>query len=112
MADESRLAYEKAVDLFAQGEAEEACQALLRLIAENPQFSDAYESLGMMYYKRGLLDKAIEWTTKLAKICPDNAMAHTNLSIFYMKSGMKEKAEEEKALATVIKFQNLGKTGK
>ena len=107
--DETRIAYEKAIDLFGHGKKEEAVDALLGIVGTDPKFFDAYESLGMIYYKMGRLDEAIEWTGKLAVLRPDYAMAHTNLSIFYMKKGMKEKAEEEKAQATVINFQNAAK---
>lgn len=104
MTDQARTAYEKAVDLFASGKAEEAVEALRSLIEAHPDHADAYESLGMVYYKMGRLDEAIEWTLKLAALRPKDSMAHTNLSVFYMKKGLKEKAEEEKAIATVLKF--------
>ncbi len=109
MTDETKMEYEKAVDLYGQGKREEAARALLEMIGKNPKFSDAYETLGMIYYKQGRLDEAIEWTDKLAALRPDYAMAHTNLSVFYMKKGMKEKAEEEKAKATVLNFGNNSK---
>ena len=101
-----RSEYEKAVDLFGQGKREEAAAALEALIGKQPDFYDAYESLGMVCYKMGLLDKAIEWTERLAELKPDAAMAHTNLSVFYMKKGDKEKAEVEKAKAVVLNFSN------
>ncbi len=104
MADEVKVAYEKAIDLFGHGRLEEAVAALLALIKSRSDFADAYESLGMIYYKLGRLDDAIEWMARLAALKPDYAMAHTNLSVFYMKKGMKEKAEEEKAKATVLNF--------
>ena len=105
MTDETKIDYEKAVDLYGQGKKEQAVKALLEIIGKNPEFSDAYETLGMIYYKQGSLDEAIEWTGKLVELRPDYAMAHTNLSVFYMKKGMKEKAEEEKATATVLNFK-------
>jgi Flp pilus assembly protein TadD len=110
MADESRVAYERAIDLFGHGELEEAAAALRAIIEKDPGFYDAYESLGMIYSRQGKFDEAIAWTEKLAALRPEEAMPHTNLSIFYMKKGMKEKAEEEKAKATVIHFQNAAKT--
>ena len=45
--------YEKSVDLFGQGRREEAAAALEELIKKQPDFFDAYESLGMVYYKNG-----------------------------------------------------------
>jgi tetratricopeptide (TPR) repeat protein len=107
--DEIKAAYEKAVDLFSQGKKEEAAEALIKIIEAHPDHADAYESLGMVYYKLGRLDEAVRWTEKLAAIKPDHAMAHTNLSVFYMKLGDKTKAEEEKAKATVLNFGNFGK---
>ena len=104
MTDEARIAYEKAVSLFGEGRKEEAASALLEIIGKFPGYADAYETLGMVYYKSGSLDKAIEWTDRFAALRPEEPMAHTNLSIFYMKKGNKEKAEEEKALATVLQF--------
>ncbi|MBI4432512.1 MAG: tetratricopeptide repeat protein [Candidatus Omnitrophica bacterium] len=98
------IEYEKAIDLFAAGKKEEAAAALLSLIESHPDCADAYESLGMIYYKMGRLDEAIDWTTRLAAMRPEYPMAHTNLSIFYMKKGMKERAEEEKAKAVVLSF--------
>jgi len=112
MADESKVAYERAVDLYGQGKGEAATGALLEIIQKTPDFYDAYETLGMMLYKQGRLDEAITWTQKLAALRPDYPMAHTNLSVFYMKKGMKEKAEEEKAQAMVINIQNAGKIKK
>lgn len=109
MADEARQAYERAVDLFGHGKPEEAIEALKSLIGKFPGFSDAYESLGMIYYRIGQVDEAIEWTEKLAALNPEDAMPHTNLSIFYVKKGMKEKAEEEKAKATVLQFGKFKK---
>ncbi len=105
MNEQAKIAYEKAVDFFAAGKGEEAARALLEVIKRFPDCADAYESLGMVYYKMGRIDDAIDWTAKLAVLRPSDGMAHTNLSVFYMKKGMKEKAEEEKAIATVLKFQ-------
>lgn len=105
MTDSIKAEYEKAIDLFARGAREEAAAALRSILDKEPDFYDAYETLGMVYYKMGRLDEAIEWTNKLSQRKPDYAMAHTNLSVFYMKKGMKEKAEEEKAKATVLSFR-------
>jgi tetratricopeptide (TPR) repeat protein len=102
--DDVRAAHERAIDLYAAGKRGEAAEALLELVERHPDFYDAYESLGMVYYKDGRTDEAIRWTEKLAELKPDYAMAHTNLSIFYMKKGLKDKAEEEKAKAVVLSF--------
>lgn len=112
MSEEIKFLYEKSVDLFVMGKKEEAIQVLLELISKDPTYQDAYESLGMLYFKLGNLDKAIECTEKLVELNPNHSMAHTNLSIFYMKKGNKEKAEEEKAKATVLSFGKVNKDPK
>lgn len=104
MPDETRFAFERAVDLFSEGKKEEALAALLSLIEKTPAFYDAYETLGMMYYKMGRLDEAVQWMERFSALRPNEPMAHTNLSVFYMKKGWKEKAEEEKAKAAVLRF--------
>jgi len=107
MMSNVQIEFEAAVDLFGQGKFQEAVVALGVLIEKNPGFCDAYESLGMVYYKMGRLDEAIEWTEKWVALKPDEAMAHTNLSVFYMKKGDKQRAEEEKAKAVILNFSNL-----
>jgi predicted Zn-dependent protease len=104
MSNSARTDYERAVDWIAKGEKEKAASALEQLVKDHPDFADAYETLGMVFYKMNRLDDAIAWTDKLVKLRPDYAMAHTNLSVFYMKKGDKIKAEEEKAQATVLSF--------
>lgn len=102
--DESRRQYEEALDRFAEGKHEEAAAILTDLVGRCPDYDDAYEALGMILYRAGRLDEAVEWTERLAARRPDHAMAHANLSVFYMKKGMKERAEEEKAKAAVLRF--------
>lgn len=104
MSADRRSEYERAVDLFASGDKEGAITAMRALIGREPVYADAYETLGMMLYKAGRIDEAIEWTQRLCEIDPASAMAHTNLSVFYMRQGLKEKAEEEKAKAAVLRF--------
>ena len=109
MSQETKIEYEKALDLFGEGKFKKSAEALLRIVESQPDFADAYEALARVYYRLNSLDQAIEWAEKLAILRPDNAMAHTNLSVFYMKKGMKERAEEEKAKAVVLNFENFRK---
>jgi tetratricopeptide (TPR) repeat protein len=59
------------------------------------------DTLGWVYYKKGLYDLAIgEFSDSLAKI-PENAAVIYHLGMAYYKKGEKEKAKEqlEKALS-------------
>ena len=42
---------------------------------------------------------------RLTEINPQEIMAHTNLSVYYMKQGRIEDAENEKAEATALQFE-------
>ena len=59
------------------------------------------DTLGWIYYKKGLYDSAIgEFTDSLAKI-PENPMVHYHLGMAYYKKGNAERARValEKALS-------------
>lgn len=97
--------YDKALILFGDNKEEDAIELLNKAIELNPNFPDAYESLGVILSRLEKYEEAIEVMNKLTEVKPDEPMARTNLSIFYMKIGNKEEAEKQMALATTIKFK-------
>jgi len=70
-----------------------------------PKHAEAYEALGVFLSKQEKLDEAIALMKRLAEINPKEIMAHTNLSVYYMKQGRIEDAENEKAEATALQFE-------
>ncbi len=104
--------YYKAIDEFKNDNEERAKEILYQVIEIDSSFSDAYESLGVIYGRHEQFDKAVELMQELLKIEPNSVMAHTNLSLFYMKQGKIEEAEEEKSKATVATFHQLGEQAK
>lgn len=110
--EKAKQYYEKALTIFAENKEEEAVNLLKKAIKNKPDFSDAYESLGVILSRLEKFEEAIEIMTKLTEIAPDEPMARTNLSIFYMKIGNKEEAEAQMAKATTIKFMNAMKENK
>ena len=72
-----------------------------------PKHADAYEALGVFLSKQDKLDEAIALMKRLAEINPKEIMAHTNLSVHYMKQGRIEEAENEKAEATALQFEQV-----
>lgn len=110
--EKAKKYYEKALIVFAENKEDEAVILLKKAIKNKPDFSDAYESLGVILSRLEKFEEAIEIMTKLTEIAPDEPMARTNLSIFYMKIGNKEEAEAQMAKATTIKFMNAMKENK
>jgi Flp pilus assembly protein TadD len=65
---------------------------------EDPVISD---TLGFVYYKKGLFDYAIEELTAASEALPDNAVVRYHLGMAYYKKGDRDRAaqELEKALS-------------
>ena len=101
--------YEWGGDLFQRDHIDKALQVLKKVIEMNPNFIDAYESIGVMFGHSGEYQKAIHYMDQLLVLNPDSIMAHTNKSLYLMKLGKIDEAEEEKALATVASFKSFGK---
>lgn len=108
----SRELYKEAVSLFQKDEEEEAKNLLLEVIKVDPQFADAYESLGVIYGRHENYVSAIEFMDDLLRVDPESIMAHTNKSLFLMKMGKIEEAEKEKDFATVKSFKRAGQDSK
>ena len=99
--------FEFASEVFRYDE-DDAARWFERAIEIDPENQDACESLGVCLGRMGLFERGIELMDKLLKLNPDSVMAHTNKSLFLMKLGKIEEAEEEKSLATVAGFKQLG----
>ncbi len=101
-----------AVSSFQSGNEDLAISALRRVIALTPDFSDAYESLGVIYGRQEKFEQGIELMDQLLSVNESSVMAHTNKSLYLMRLGKIEEAEEEKGLATVKSFAEYGKIAK
>ena len=99
-------------DCFLQDDLELAEEKFRLSIKLDPQFADAYESLGVMLGRQNRFEEAIEIMDKLNKVDSKSVMAHTNKSMFLMKLGRIEEAEEEKSQATLKSFQKFGDEAK
>jgi tetratricopeptide (TPR) repeat protein len=79
----------------------EAVDALLKVIALDPQRKYAYVKLGYSYNRLGQYHEAIRSLTTAIKFFPQNPVLHNNLAISYGKIGKvnKEIIELKKAIA-------------
>ena len=104
--------YYAALDLYAEGQHEEAVAAYQKSIAADPTFADALHGLARAYQDMNKLDEAIEVSKKIAELEPDDVLAHTCLSIVYQKKGMVPEAEAEGNKARVLGWKQELKKGK
>lgn len=97
--------YDTALQKFKDEQVEEAIRLLLETIHIEKNFHDAYEALGLLYFRGKRFDDAIEIMRELARLDPENIMAHTNLSRFYVAKGLIEEAEKEQAEARRLSWK-------
>jgi tetratricopeptide (TPR) repeat protein len=97
--------YDDAMFDFSTGAYEAAMGKLQALLAEDPTFFDAQLSLGMAFYRRGDLARAILEGHKAEQLRPQDLLAHTNLSLFYQKNGDKQKAEYHGLQARIMSWK-------
>lgn len=104
--------YHLGVNEFQSSNIELAMNLMIRSIEFDPEFSDAYESIGVILGRNENYLEAISWMDKLLSVNPSSVMAHTNKSLYLMKLGKIEEAEAEKAKATVKSFSVFGEESK
>ncbi|HUN87725.1 MAG TPA: tetratricopeptide repeat protein [Terriglobales bacterium] len=94
--------YYAALDLFADGQHEEAVSEYEKSIATDPTFVDALHGLARAYQDMERYDDAIATARRIAELDKDDILAHTSLSILYQKKGMVPEAEEEANKARIL----------
>lgn len=104
--------YYAALDLFAEGQHEQAVEEYKRAIAADPSFTDAMHGLAKAYQDLGRFDEAIEVSQRIAELDPDDILAHTSLSILYQKKGMVPEAEAEGNKARILGWKQQLKQAK
>ena len=91
--------YDRAIRVFADGDAATAMQLLERTLSLDASFADAYEVIGVILGRAGRYHEAIDFFQRLGEVAPEEPLVHTNLSLYYMKIGDKQTAEDHSALA-------------
>ena len=97
--------YDRAIDLFADGDLEQAIETYRAALAIDPEFVDAWHGLAMAYNDAKQYGQAIEAGKRLCELSPDDVLAHTSLSRFYQAAGMIAEAEAEGAKARVLDWK-------
>src|SRR5881227_1519172 len=94
--------YYDALDLFSNGNHEEAIREYKAAIEIDPAFTDAMHGLCRAYQDLDQLDEAIAVANRIAAMDANDILAHTSLSILYQKKGMVPEAEAEGNKARVL----------
>jgi tetratricopeptide (TPR) repeat protein len=94
--------YYAALDLFAEGEHEQAIAEYRAAIEADPNYTEAMHGLARAYQDLQRYDDAIQVSERIAQLDPDDVLAHTSLSILYQKKGMVPEAEAEANKARIL----------
>jgi tetratricopeptide (TPR) repeat protein len=109
--DESMQSMKKAADIYMGNQKEEQAEGVLNEILEqNPDTINVYNTLGVLYRKRGDYHAALEQYEKALKIHPDQPKLYYNIGRLHvdLKDTEKAKLNFEKALALDPEFQEAG----
>ncbi len=77
----------RAREMGMMGQAEEAVAIIQRIIAGDPEISDAYFSIGNIYFKARKFDEAIPYFEKALELKPDDTFCVINIANSYLNLG-------------------------
>jgi tetratricopeptide (TPR) repeat protein len=103
--------FDRAVDLVADGNLEEAVKTYEEAIALDADFADAWQGLSLALNDLGRHEPAIEAAKRLCELTPDDVLAHTTLSRMYQAAGMIAEAEAEGGKARILDWKRQLKEG-
>lgn len=84
----------RAREIGMEGKAEEAIRIIEKIISEDPNISDAYFTLGNIYFRIGQFDRAINNFQQSLVLKPDDVFAAINMANCYLRLGKPEEAEK------------------
>lgn len=83
--EESEACFEKAAEIYMEKNMDKAAEDVyLEALKFNPQTINVYNSLGILYRRRGKLQDSIRMYRKALRVNPDDENVHYNLAKVYM----------------------------
>jgi tetratricopeptide (TPR) repeat protein len=93
--------FSKALEAERKGDNAKAASLLADALTQYPQFGLAHGELGMLYFKTGQVDKAVEELKAAQKAVPDDPQVQMNYGVVLLEK--KDYAEAEKQLRRAAK---------
>ena len=108
-SQDSDQLYDAAVKLKDAGDMEGAAEALLKIVAAEPNHLHSNMALGVYLQKLGRLEEAIKHAVKVTEIQPEDPFSFTQLSVIYQRCGKILEAEDAMAKAHALQGRPGGK---
>jgi tetratricopeptide (TPR) repeat protein len=80
---------------YGYEEADKAIEELNKALDIDPNYAEAYQSLGLYYRYQGAFDKALDLFNKYTSVSPDQASPLDNLANLYFREGRVDEAIEK-----------------
>ncbi|MCX8092998.1 MAG: sigma 54-interacting transcriptional regulator [Candidatus Goldbacteria bacterium] len=97
--DKNELSYANLGDIyFKDGNYDLAIEnynRAIKITSDNNKKSNLYNDLGFSYFRKGLINDAMDCFKNSVILNPDNINAIYNLGLLYVKSGMKEEIKDD-----------------
>ena len=93
---------ERGTTAIAIGDLEKAATCFRKALEIDPEYFEAWYSLGMACMKLQKYPEAIEAGKKATELKPQDQLAHVSLSIYFQRNGQIAEAEAESAKAKVL----------
>jgi tetratricopeptide (TPR) repeat protein len=93
-SETSKNQNEKGIERFQEQDLEAAETYFQRAVAADPGFSEAYNNLAVLYWQKGLSDKAFVNVGEALRLNPDDLDAIVNFVEMCKAAGLNEKARE------------------
>jgi len=84
----------RAREIGMEGNAEEAIAVIKKIISQDPDISDAYFTLGNIYFRLNQFGTAITYFRQSLALKPDDIFAALNIANCYLKMGQSGEAEK------------------
>lgn len=84
----------RAREIGMEGDANEAIAIIEKIISQDPDISNAYFTLGNIYFRLGQYDRAIENFQRVLALKPDDVFAAINIANSHLRTGRAGEAEK------------------
>ena len=103
MDTDFQTAYEKARNLYEEGEYDQAERLYLQILKTNSKgYADVFNKLGLIYHRKGKLSKAAEFFERAISLNPKYTEASLNLAVTYNDLGRFDEANRVFSKATSV----------